>query len=64
MRVQVFSVTKSFFSFTWKLDPEELGARLSGWLQENPNIEIKEIKHDVVNGVWYPPQLIVFVYYV
>lgn len=48
---------------TWKVDPGEITSMISSWLEQNPNIEVREIKHDVVASFWYPPQLIVFIYY-
>ena len=64
MRVQMFSITKPYFSATWKVDPEEMAAQISAWLQQNKGVEVKEIQHNVVASFWYPPQLIVFIYYV
>lgn len=63
MRVQSFSISKPYFSMTWKVDPNEMTSMISAWLAQNPSIEVREIKHDVVASFWYPPQLIAFIYY-
>lgn len=63
MRIQSFSISRPYFSMTWKVDPGEITSMISSWLEQNPNIEVREIKHDVVASFWYPPQLIVFIYY-
>lgn len=63
MRVETLCFTRPYWSFNWKLDPEELAVRLSEWLRDHQDIIIQKIHHDVVGGFWYPPQLIVTIYF-
>ena len=50
MRVETLSFTRSYWSFNWRLDPEELSVRLSEWLRDHQDIIIQKIQHDVVGG--------------
>lgn len=63
MRLQVFCFTQSSFSWSWKIDPEQIQSSISEWLSRHSTLVIREIKHDTVASVWYPPQLIVSIYY-
>jgi len=36
---------------------------ISGWLALNPNISVREIRHDLPPGFLFPPQYIVTIYY-
>jgi hypothetical protein len=64
MRVEIFSIARPYFSFNWQLDPADMAIKLANWFRENPNIDVKEIKHDVVASSWYPPQLVVTIYFI
>ena len=63
MRVEIITFTRPFWSLNWQLDPDDMAIRLSDWLRENEAIEIHKINHDVVTSFWYPPQIIVAIYY-
>lgn len=63
MRVEILSVTKPYFSMSWKLDPVEMKIKLEDWFREHTNVHIEDIKHDVVTSFWYPPQMFVTIYF-
>ncbi len=61
MRVKTFSYSAVFS----KIDVSRFTIDFDAWVKSNAGIEIKEIKHDISSGAfWYPPQLVVSVYYV
>ena len=63
MRVQVFCFSKPYFSWSWKIDPTQVQATIASWLDQHPELAVREVKHDLVSSFWYPPQLFVFIYY-
>ena len=63
MRVQVFCFSQPYFSWSWKIDPQEVQGTIANWLSRNSGFSVREIKHDTVASFWYPPQLFVSVYY-
>ncbi len=62
MNIKVFSFAKSFFSM-WKIPTDKIEPEIDTWLRKNPKVKIFEIKHDLNQGIWYSPQLIVTIYY-
>jgi hypothetical protein len=62
MNIKVFSFTKPYFS-VWKIPADKVESEINSWLLINPRAKVSEIKHDLTQGIWYPPQLIVTVYY-
>jgi hypothetical protein len=63
MQVQVFCFSRPYFAWSWKIDPEEVRSALAAWLARHRHVEVRDIRHDTVASVWYPPQLFVTVYY-
>ncbi|MCO6465098.1 MAG: hypothetical protein J5I53_00640 [Bradyrhizobiaceae bacterium] len=63
MQVKVFTFSKPYFSWSWKIDPLEVELNIANWLRSNPNIKIFSIQHNAVATFWYPTQLFVTVYY-
>lgn len=63
MKVQTFCFAQPYFSWSWKIDPQEVQGAIAGWLSRNAGVAIREIKHDTVASIWYPPQLFVSIYY-
>lgn len=63
MHVEVFCFTRPYFSWSWKIDADEVRATLSTWLGRNRDTQVREIRHDTVASFWYPPQLFVTIYY-
>jgi hypothetical protein len=63
MRVELFCFTCPYFSWSWKIDPDEVRSALSRWLSRHGDVHIREIRHDTVASFWYPPQLLVTIYY-
>lgn len=62
MHIKVFSFTKAYFS-KWKIPTERIESEIENWLLQNTKIKISEIKHDLTQGIWYAPQLIITIYY-
>lgn len=63
MQLKIFSFRVSVFSWSWKVDAEKAEQVVSAWLQANPGLAIREIRHDTIAQFWYPPQLLVSIYY-
>lgn len=63
MRLRAFTFAPPYFSWSWKIDAAEVQRTVSSWLEENPDVVIREIKHDTVTSFWYPPQFMVCVYF-
>jgi hypothetical protein len=63
MKVQIFTFSKPYFSWTWKIDPVEVEMTISNWLGRNSDAEIVTIKHNAVSSFWYPSQLFIAIYY-
>ncbi len=47
----------------WKIPTDKIEPEIDTWLLRNPKVKIFEIKHDLNQGIWYSPQLIVTIYY-
>ena len=62
MKIKVFSFQKPYFS-SWRILAAQMEKQIQDWLQQNPRIAVKEIRHDSYQGIWYAPQLIVTIYY-
>lgn len=63
MRIKIFEFSKPFFSWTWKIIPANVESQVSAWLNEHPDVQIESIHHTSFASFWYPPQLLVTVYY-
>jgi hypothetical protein len=59
----MFCFSKPYFAWSWKIDPDEVRGAVSAWLARNRDAVVREIRHDTVASVWYPPQLFVSIYY-
>ena len=62
MNIKVFSFNKPYFSF-WNVPTDKIEPEIESWLLRNPKVKIFEIKHDLAQGIWFAPQLIVTIYY-
>jgi hypothetical protein len=47
----------------WKIPADRIESEIDTWLLRNPKVKVFEIKHDLTQGIWYAPQLIVTIYY-
>lgn len=63
MKLQLFSFTSPYFSWTWKIDALEANRAVAEWMTANPGITVREIKHDTIPSFWYPPQFLISIYY-
>ena len=63
MNIKVFSFTKTNVGFGCKIPAERIESEIGTWLLRNPQVKIFEIKHDLAQGIWLAPQLIVTIYY-
>jgi len=63
MKAKVFEFSKPFWSWHWKLDPTNVENILRDWFDSNPQVKVKQILHENVESFWFPPQLIVVIYY-
>lgn len=61
MKIRMFTLRGSWW--TWKLNITAMEHEISGWLALNPNISVREIRHDLPPGFLFPPQYIVTIYY-
>jgi hypothetical protein len=62
VRIKVFTFQKPCFSM-WRIPAGKMETEIENWLLKNPGINVREIKHDSFQGIWYAPQLVVSVYY-
>ncbi len=62
MNIKVFAFSRSYFS-SWNLAAGNIEQEIKTWLAANPGIRVKEIRHDSFQGIWFPPQLIVSIYF-
>ena len=62
MKIKVFAFQRPYFSM-WKIDANEMELEIQNWLSRNNRIKVTEIKHELIQGIWYAPQLIVSIYY-
>ena len=63
MKVKVFEFSTRYWSKSWKVDAGDIENTLNQWLATNPAAQIRHVKHENLGGVWYPPQLIISIYY-
>ena len=63
MRVKVFEFSTKFWDWTWKIDPTKVENTLKDWFDNNSEVNVKHILHQNLQSFWYPPQLIVVIYY-
>lgn len=63
MKLQFFSFASPYFSWSWKIEAIEVNRTVSEWMSRNPGITVREIKHDTIPSFWYPPQLLISIYY-
>jgi hypothetical protein len=61
-KIKVFTFQKHYFSM-WKIPAEKVEHEVNKWLMQNDGIEIRKIKHDSYQGIWFAPQLIISIYY-
>jgi hypothetical protein len=47
----------------WKIPADRIESEIDTWLLRNPKVKVFEIKHDLTQGIWCAPQLIVTIYY-
>ncbi len=62
MKIKVFAFQKGFFA-SWDLPTNQMEPEIQDWLAKNPRIKVHEIKHDLVQGIFIAPQLVVSIYY-
>ena len=62
MNVKVFTFQKPYFSM-WQIPVNQMESEIQSWLSHNSGVKVKEIRHDLIQGIWYAPQLIVTIYY-
>ena len=63
MRMKLFAFSKPYFSLVWKIIPTEVESQVSAWFNENPDAQIESIHHTNISNFWYPPQLLITIYY-
>ena len=62
MNVKVFAYQKRLF-YSRKIPTDQMELEIQDWLAKNPRIKVHELKHDLVQGIWFAPQLVVSIYY-
>lgn len=65
MKVKVFEFSKPYWSWGWRVEPSVIEDTLAAWFLDNPKSKIQYILHqNVGSGFWFPPQLVVTIYYI
>jgi hypothetical protein len=63
MNIKVFSFSPTSLFSSYRIPVEKMESEIETWLSNNSEVKISEIKHDLLQGVFYAPQLIVTIYY-
>jgi hypothetical protein len=63
MKIKVFEFSTSYWSWGWRVSPQDVERALAQWVSENPNVQIRDIKHTTMGGLWHPPQLLITIYF-
>jgi len=50
MKIKVFEFSTPYWSWGWRVSPQDVERALAQWASDNPNAQIRDIKHTTTHG--------------